>query len=121
MPPTAECEGDPWAAHQPQRFTQRADSRTPAARTDLPLGVVRRRLVCMTIEVDLPEEALRRLRAEADRRGLSVEGLIAELASEFPGAGSGPGRRPAFVAVGASEAGTTDRIEEILAEGFGRD
>lgn len=75
----------------------------------------------MTIEVDLPEEALRRLKAEANRRGLSVGGLIAELVSELPAQGSGPGRRPAFVAVGASESGTTDRIEEILAEGFGRD
>ena len=75
----------------------------------------------MTIEVDLPEEAVRRLRAEADRRGLSVEGLIAELASELPPPSSGPGRRPAFVAVGASETGTSHRVEEILAEGFGRD
>lgn len=75
----------------------------------------------MTIEVDLPEEAVRRLQAEADRRGLSVEGLIAKLASELPAPWTGPGRRPAFVAVGASETGTTDRIEKILAEGFGRD
>jgi len=75
----------------------------------------------MTIEVDLPEDAVRRLRAEADRRGVSVEVLIAALASELPATRTGPGRRPAFVAVGASESGTTDRIGEILAEGFGRD
>jgi hypothetical protein len=74
----------------------------------------------MTVEVELPEEAVRRLRAEAGRRGVSVEQLIAELASELPGEGSGPGRRPALVGVGASESGTTERIEEILAEGFGR-
>ena len=75
----------------------------------------------MTMEVELPEEAVRRLQAEAGRRGVSVEQLIAELASELPAEGSGPGRRLAFVGVGASESGTTDRIEEILAGGFGRD
>lgn len=75
----------------------------------------------MTIEVELPEEAIRRLQAEASRRGVSVEQLIAELASELPAEESGARRRPAFVGVGASESGTTDRIEEILAEGFGRD
>lgn len=73
----------------------------------------------MTIEVDLPEDVVRRLRAEADRRGLSIDGLIAKMASELPVVPTGPGRRPAFVAVGASESRTTDRIEETLAEGFG--
>lgn len=75
----------------------------------------------MTIEVELPEDALRRLRAEAARRGLTLDAFIAELASDLPVEGSGAGRRPAFVAVGASESGTTHRIEEILTEGFGRD
>lgn len=55
----------------------------------------------MSIEVDLAGDAVR-LRAEADRPG-------------------GPGRRPALVAVGASETGTTGRTEEVLAEGSGRD
>ncbi|MGH9226772.1 MAG: hypothetical protein ACRD2W_23965 [Acidimicrobiales bacterium] len=75
----------------------------------------------MNIEVDLPEEAVRRLKAEADRRGLNMDGLVANLALELPAVPTGPGRRPAFVAVGASKLGTTDRIEETLAEGFGRD
>ncbi len=75
----------------------------------------------MTIEVELPEDAVRRLRAEAARRGLTLDAFIAELASDLPVEGSGAGRRPAFVAVGASESGTTHRIEEILTEGFGRD
>jgi hypothetical protein len=56
----------------------------------------------MTIEVDLPEDALRRLQAEAARRGLTLDAFIAELVSDLPVEGSGPGCRPAFVTVGAS-------------------
>ena len=74
----------------------------------------------MTIEVDLPEDVVRRLRAEAERRGVSLDRLIADLAAALPAPSTGPGRRPAFVGVGASETGMTDHIEETLAEGFGR-
>ena len=34
----------------------------------------------MTVRVDLPEDALARLRAEAERRGVSIDLVIAELA-----------------------------------------
>ncbi len=75
----------------------------------------------MSVTVELPAEALRRLETEAARRGVSIDDVIAELASALPVESSGPRRNPAFVGVGASEHGITDRIDEILADGFGRD
>lgn len=75
----------------------------------------------MAFTVELPAEALRRLQAEATRRGISIDDVIAECAAALPERASGPRRSPAFVAVGASERGVADRIDEILAEGFGRD
>ncbi len=78
----------------------------------------------MHLTVELPAETLRRLQAEAARRGISIDDVIAELAAALPdqpASAGGSRRRPAFVAVGASEAGITSRIDEILAEGFGRD
>jgi hypothetical protein len=78
-------------------------------------------LESMPVTVELPAEALRRLEAEATRRGVSIDEVIAELAARLPGEASGPRRRPAFVAVGASEHGITDRLDEILADGFERD
>lgn len=71
--------------------------------------------------VELPAEALRRLEAEATRRGLSIDDVIAELAAALPVESSGPRRNPAFVGVGASAHGITDRIDESLADGFGHD
>lgn len=72
----------------------------------------------MLVTVELSEQALRRLQAEAARRGVSIDVVIGDLATGLP---AGPRRRPAFVAVGASAHGTTDRLEEGLAAGFGRD
>jgi hypothetical protein len=75
----------------------------------------------MSVTVDLPPETLRRLEAEAERRGLSIDDVIAQLVAKLPvGSGRTP-RRPAFVAIGASEHGITDRIDDTLAEGFGSD
>lgn len=71
--------------------------------------------------VELPVEALRRLEAESTRRGISIDDVIAELAAALPVESRGPRRSPAFVGVGASEHGITDRIDESLADGFGRD
>jgi len=73
------------------------------------------------VTVDLPAEAIQRLEAEAARRGVSIDVLIADLAASLPAANTTPRRNPAFVAIGASERGATDRFEETLAEGFGRD
>ena len=38
----------------------------------------------MSVTVELPAEALRRLEAEAARRGISIDDVIAELASRLP-------------------------------------
>jgi hypothetical protein len=75
----------------------------------------------MSVTFDLPPETLRRLEAEATRRGVTVAVVIAELAEGLPNDAPRPGHRPAFVAVGASQDGITHRMDEILDEGFGRD
>jgi hypothetical protein len=75
----------------------------------------------MSVTIDLPDEALRRLEAEATRRGVSIDVVIAEFAAGLPSTPTGTRRKPAFVAVGASARGITDRLDEMLAEGFGRD
>ena len=38
----------------------------------------------MSVTVELPEAALARLRAEAARRGVSIDEVIAELAAHLP-------------------------------------
>jgi len=76
----------------------------------------------MTLSIDLPDEALARLRAEAARRGVSVDAVIAELTDRLPAQPvEGARRRLAFVGAGASEHGITGRIDDLLADGFGRD
>lgn len=75
----------------------------------------------MPVTVELPAEALRRLEAEAARRGVSIDDVIAEFAAALAVEPSGPQRNPAFVGVGASQHGITERIDEKLADGFGRD
>ena len=64
---------------------------------------------------------MRRLAAEAERRRISVDSLIQEMASTLPTQLGNHRRSPAFVAIGASKHGISDRISEVLAEGFGTD
>ena len=76
----------------------------------------------MTVTLELPDDAMRRLRAEAERRGVSVEVVLTEMVSrELPE----PTRAksvPGFVNLGASTSGRRAReAEDLLAEGFGRD
>jgi hypothetical protein len=78
-------------------------------------------LQVLSVTVDLPPEALRRLEAEASRRGISIDEVIAQLVAKLPVDSSAARRRPAFVAIGASEQGITDRMNDTLAKGFGRD
>jgi len=76
----------------------------------------------MTVTVDLPEDALARLRAEAKRRGVSIDVVIAELTAALP-SDSSPGTKPSlsFVGLGSSSSGPYARdTDELLAEGFGR-
>jgi hypothetical protein len=77
----------------------------------------------MSVTVELPDDVLAKLTAEAARRGVSIDVVIAELAARLP-APSAParGRRAAFAGIGASSTGrTAPDTDEILAEGFGRD
>ncbi len=75
----------------------------------------------MAVTVDLPDETLARLRAEATRRGIGLDELIAELAELLPGAATATRASLAVVDAGASVAGITPRMEQLLADGFGRD
>lgn len=88
----------------------------------------------MTVTVELPEAAQARLEAEAARRGITLAQLVAEAAEQVaqrlpaerpPDTGEGesetPRRKLGFVGIGASKAGITHQIDELLAEGFGRD
>lgn len=77
----------------------------------------------MPVTLDLSDEALARLQAEADRRGITVDVLIAELAAALPHPkeGSQP-KRLRFVAMGRSTSGRhAAEADDLLAEAFGRD
>jgi hypothetical protein len=75
----------------------------------------------VSVTVDLPGEVLARLRAEAARRGVSIDEVVADLAGQLPGKAAAARRTPVFVGAGASGAGITPRIVQSLADGFGRD
>jgi hypothetical protein len=76
----------------------------------------------MTVSIELPAQILARLRAEAARRGVTIDEVIADLADQLPAdhAAQRRGSLP-FVGAGASHHGITGRIDELLADGFGRD
>jgi 16S rRNA C967 or C1407 C5-methylase (RsmB/RsmF family) len=75
----------------------------------------------MTVTLELSEDALGRLRAEAERRGVSLNVLINELASRLPTKTSSKrGHKLRIVGLGASTSGrTASEADEMLAEGFG--
>ena len=75
----------------------------------------------MSVTVELPDDTLARLQAEAARRGVSIDVVIAELATQLPAEPQAAKHKLAFVGIGASKSGITDRIDELLADGFGRD
>jgi hypothetical protein len=79
----------------------------------------------MTVTVDLPPSTLRRLEAEAARRGVRIDIVIAELAEALPAdhTTDEPFRRRklAIAGIGASGGNRSARdADELLAEGFGR-
>lgn len=45
-------------------------------------------LVAMPVTLDLPPEARARLEAEAARRGITLDQLVAELSNQFPSSGA---------------------------------
>lgn len=55
----------------------------------------------MSVTLDLPD-AMARLRAEAERRGVSLDELVAELAAAFPAEPPPVGRRLSFIGIGHS-------------------
>lgn len=77
----------------------------------------------MTVTLELSEEVLARLRAEAERRQLSMDALIEEMARSFTADADSPTRaRPSFVAIGSSTSGRyASEADEMLADGFGTD
>lgn len=77
----------------------------------------------MTVTLDLSEEDLALLRAEAERPHLSVDALIEEMAQSLPLAAASPERsRLSFVAIGSSTSGLyASDADEMLADGFGTD
>ena len=59
--------------------------------------------------IDLPDDALARLRAEAERRGVSIDVIVAELADQLPAQPSAnPSGSLSFIGIGAS--GTKEPI-----------
>ena len=76
----------------------------------------------MSVTVELPAEALARLEAEAARRGVGIETVIAELTEALPRPDTDETRRLAISGVGASGggAGRARDADELLAGGEGR-
>ena len=75
-------------------------------------------LEAMSVTVELPDDALRKLTAEAERRGVSIDVIIAELAARLPAETAAPRKhRLSFIGIGHS--GRTDlgrQHREIRAE-----
>lgn len=77
----------------------------------------------MSVTIELSDDALVRLRAEAARRGVSIDALIDELAAGLPREADPKRRRKlGIVGLGASTSGRrASECDEMLAEGFGHD
>lgn len=56
----------------------------------------------MTVTLDLPDEAVERLRREARRRGMTLDRLVAEIAAGLPGDEPVEGALERFVGSGDS-------------------
>jgi len=71
--------------------------------------------------VEVSRDVHDRIEAEARRRGVSISDIVGELAERLPAREHhGDRPTPSFVAAGASDHGITNRIDELLADGFGR-
>jgi hypothetical protein len=76
----------------------------------------------MAMVVPLSDEAAARVSAAAAARGVSVAEVVEELTATLAApANSGSRRRLALAGFGATAHGITTRIDEDLADGFGRD
>ena len=56
----------------------------------------------MAVTFDLPDDVVARLQAEASRRGISVDAVVAELAAQLPADGPARRHRLSFIGIGAS-------------------
>jgi plasmid stability protein len=56
----------------------------------------------MSVTVELSDELLARLRAEAARRGVSVDAVIADFVARLPSAEGTPTHRLRFIGIGSS-------------------
>jgi len=76
----------------------------------------------MTVTLELSDDALTRLQAEAARKGVSIDALINELAAKLPQRSRSTRRRKlGIVGLGASTSGRrASEADEMLAEGFGQ-
>ncbi len=59
----------------------------------------------MTVTIDLPEDSLARLRAEATRRGVSIDLVIAELTTALPEDHVPTKRTLSFIGLGRASRG----------------
>jgi hypothetical protein len=83
----------------------------------------------MSMVITLPDEMVRRIEAVAAARGETIEALALEALDVSPLLDATPQdgverprrRRLSFVGIGASDGGTSHRIDELLADGFGQD
>ena len=71
--------------------------------------------------ITVPDELARKLAAAAAERGTTADALATELLEGHVLEDSPtPRRKPRLVGIGASDRGTSHRIDELLAEGFGK-
>ncbi|HKY16336.1 MAG TPA: hypothetical protein VJM33_15525 [Microthrixaceae bacterium] len=71
--------------------------------------------------ISVPDELARKLEAAAAARGTTADALATELLEgHVLDDAPTPRRRPRLVGIGASDGGTSHRIDELLAEGFGK-
>lgn len=63
----------------------------------------------MSMIVELPDELVARLQAEAVRRGVSVDAVIADLAARLPADQVPPRHKLSFIGLGAS--GRTEAMD----------
>jgi hypothetical protein len=76
----------------------------------------------MNVTIDLPQDAVARLEAEAKRRGVSIDSVITELTEALPDDSPAGPRTFSFVRLGSSTSRRYAReMDELLADGFGRD
>lgn len=82
-----------------------------------------RSLPIVDVTLDLSEDGMARLRAESERRQISIDAVIEEWAASLPAKDRPAKRRqPSFVAMGTSSSGRrAAEADNMLAEGFGGD